>query len=139
MKRKKIMILIIVFVLLILGTIGLVKVNSTDQIKEYGIVVEETDLDYKNEFGDGKAYEIGLNKVGKPIFKDTDMAFEQMLLDYKDGLEEVRKEFGLRKITKKNWKKYFTYSGQLSGDSKYIKEGNTIAGFFDIYENSFDE
>lgn len=85
-----------------------------------------------------EAYAIGANKNGMPIFKDTNKAFNQALIDYADGFIAIQKEYNLKPISNKNWEEYKTYGWQLSTDNEYIrKQGIQISQFFDIYENSF--
>ena len=86
-----------------------------------------------------EAYDIGANKNGMPIFKDTDKAFDQALIDYADGFTAIQKEFDLKRISKKNWEVYESYGWQLSADNNedIRNQGKEITSFFDIYENSF--
>lgn len=86
-----------------------------------------------------EAYAIGSNKDKMPVFKDTDKAFKQALIDYAEGFKAIQKEFNLKPINKKNWEAYKTYGWQLSADNdeEIRKQGREITQFFDIYENSF--
>ena len=85
-----------------------------------------------------EAYAIGTNKDGMPIFKDTDKAFNQAIIDYTEGFTAIEEEYDLKPISKKNWEEYKTYGWQLTTDNKDVrKQGSQIAQFFDIYENSF--
>lgn len=104
-------------------------------------VVREYDI--SNLGGDflksgNEAYAIGANKEGKPIFIDTDKAFNQALIDFAEGFAAIERECGLEPISEKNWEEYKTYGWQLTTDNEDIrKQGIQITQFFDIYENSF--
>lgn len=85
-----------------------------------------------------EAYAIGANKDGMPIFKDTDKAYDQAIIDFVEGFAAIEEECGLEPISKKNWEEYKTYGWQLTTDNEEIrKQGIQITQFFDIYENSF--
>jgi hypothetical protein len=74
-----------------------------------------------------------------PIFKDTDKAFNQVIIDYADGFTAIQEEYVLKPISKKSWKEYKTYGWQLSTHNEDIRnQGNQITQFLDIYENSFE-
>lgn len=84
------------------------------------------------------AYDIGANKEGMPIFKNTDKAFNQVIIDYREGFTVIEEEYNLKPIGKKNWGEYETYGWQLTSDNEKLrKQGFEITQFFDIYENSF--
>mgnify|MGYP003550872844 FL=1 len=75
---------------------------------------------------------------GMPIFKDTNKALEQALIDYADGFTAIQKQYNLAPVNDENWKNYKTYGWQLTIDDENIKkQGSEISQFFDIYENSF--
>ncbi len=85
-----------------------------------------------------EAYAIGTNEDGMPIFKDTDKAFNQAIIDYTEGFTAIEEEYDLKPIGKKNWEEYKTYGWQLTTDNEDLrKQGFEITQFFDIYENSF--
>ena len=86
-----------------------------------------------------EAYAIGANEDKMPVFKDTDKAFKQALIDYEEAFKAIQKEFNLKPISKKNWEAYKTYGWQLSADNdeEIRRQGREITQFFDIYENSF--
>ncbi len=86
------------------------------------------------------AYEIGANEDDMPIFKDTNKAFEQALIDFEDGFKAIQKEYDLKLISKKNYEDYFTYGWQISTDNENLKnQCKEITQFLDIYENSFNK
>ncbi len=90
-------------------------------------------------FGDNEAYALGENSKGMPIFKDTDKALAQAIIDYTDGFKAVEEQYNLKPVSKKNWKEYKTYGWQLNTEDKnIITQGVRISAFFDFYENSFE-
>ena len=108
--------------------------NSPDQVVgEYDTTNLSNTFDQTNE-----AYSIGANQDGLPIFKDTNKALEQALIDYADGFTAIQKQYNLAPVNDENWKNYKTYGWQLTIDDENIKkQGSEISQFFDIYENSF--
>lgn len=129
--KERYIIMIILSLVLVLTSCGNTKNKVVDDYDTS--MLESNFLKTNNE-----AYEIGANEDGIPIFKDTDKAFEQILIDYEDGFKAIKEEFELETISKKNYEDYFTYGWQLSSDNEDIKEqGKEITQFFDIYENSF--
>ena len=111
-------------------------VNSPNQVVgEYDTSKLSNNFDQNNE-----AYSIGANKDGMPIFKDTNKALEQALIDYADGFTAIQKQFNLNPVNDENWGNYKTYGWQLTTeDEKIKKQGSEISQFFDIYENSFKQ
>ena len=90
-------------------------------------------------FGDNEAYALGENSKGMPIFKDTDKALAQAIIDYADGFKAIEEQYNLKPVSKKNWKDYKTYGWQLNTEDENIKkQGGRITQFFDFYENSFE-
>lgn len=105
-----------------------------------GQVVGEYDITkLSNVFNQGnEAYSIGANKDGMPIFKDTNKALQQALIDYSDGFTAIQEQFNLDPVNDENWDSYKTYGWQLTTDDESIgKQGSEISQFFDIYENSY--
>ncbi len=89
--------------------------------------------------GDNEAYYLGENSKGVPIFKNTDEALAQAIIDYADGFKSIEEQFNLKPVSKKNWKDYKTYGWQLKTEDENIKkQGVEISRFFDFYENSFE-
>ena len=128
--KKYLMLLFIICSLLILTACA----NSPDQVVgEYDITKLSNTFDQTNE-----AYSIGVNQEGMPIFKDTNKALEQALIDYAGGFTAIQKQFNLAPVNDENWENYKTYGWQLTIDDENIKkQGSEISQFFDIYENSF--
>lgn len=89
--------------------------------------------------GDSEAYALGENSECIPIFKDTDKALSQAIIDYEDGFKAIEEQYDLKPVSKKNWKDYKTYGWQLNTEDENIKkQGGRITQFFDFYENSFE-
>ena len=89
--------------------------------------------------GDSEAYALGENSEGIPLFKDTDKALSQAIIDYEDGFKAIEEQYDLKPVSKKNWKDYKTYGWQLNTEDENIKkQGGRITQFFDFYENSFE-
>lgn len=130
MKKYFISLLTIYMILILTACVN----SNSEVVGEYDISKLGGDfLKSGNE-----AYAIGANKNGMPIFKDTNKAFNQALIDYADGFAAIQEEYNLKPISNKNWEEYKTYGWQLSTDNEYIrKQGSQISQFFDIYENSF--
>lgn len=129
MKRYPLVLFIISALLMLFAC-----VNSTGQVVgEYDTSKLSNDFNQNNE-----AYSIGANKDGMPIFKDTNKAFQQALIDYAAGFTAIQEQFDLEPVNSKNWESYKTYGWQLTSDDENIqKQGSEITQFFDIYENSF--
>lgn len=130
MKKYFIMILTICMILMLTACGN----SKSEVVGEYDISKLGGDfLKSGNE-----AYAIGTNKDGMPIFKDTDKAFNQAIIDYTEGFTAIEEEYDLKPISKKNWEEYKTYGWQLTTDNEDVRKlGSQISQFFDIYENSF--
>ncbi|WP_273129479.1 hypothetical protein [Bacillus weihaiensis] len=124
--------LLIIFSIILLG--------SCDN-QSLSIVVNEYDTSKLSiDFGNEKAYEIGANVEGMPIFKDPKKALKQAKLDYKEAFEAVAKEFDLEPVSDRNYKEYKKYGWQVTVKDKNVQEQSVkLSKFLDIYENSFGE
>ena len=77
--KKYLIVIFIICSLLILSAC----VNSPNQVVgEYDTTKLSNAFDQTNE-----AYSIGANQDGMPIFKDTNKALEQALIDYANGFK----------------------------------------------------
>ena len=87
-----------------------------------------------------KDLEIGANKDGYAVFKDPLKAFEYLKENYKSGINLIKKQFNLSKLSNKNYKEYKTYGSQVEYDisDSQMHEAFFVSEFLDIYENSFN-
>ena len=84
------------------------------------------------------AYEIGANKYGMPIFKDAKLAFEQALIDFKEGFAAIQEVYDIDPANKEDWQLFKAYGWEWpTEDEAVARQARGIAQFFDIYENSF--
>lgn len=84
-------------------------------------------------------FEIGANKYGYAVFKNPDIAFDEMQKLFADGINSIQSKYKLKKLTKSNWKLYKVYGMQLNGvTEKEIEQAKMVSKFLDIYENSFE-
>ncbi len=83
-------------------------------------------------------FAIGANQYGYAVFINPDKAFERLLKDYQSGINLIRKEFKLDRLTKNNFISYEIYGAQVTtGTNEEKKEARFISRVLDIYENSF--
>lgn len=133
-NMKKNCIIIIMLILTILFVITACANQNYEVVGEYDINKLAIRL-LNNNSG---VYDVGANQEGMPVFKDTDKAFKQIIIDCEDGFMAIQEEFNLKVINKNNFKDYMLYGWQLRTDNDEIREqGMRITEFFDIYENSF--
>ena len=91
-----------------------------------------------SDFGGEEPYLIGANADGLPVFLDPNAAFEQALIDYKEGIEAIQKEYYLLPITKWTWRSYGTYGWQITHeDPDIVDQAFEVSRFLRIYGNSF--
>jgi len=129
----RIKVIIVAIISLLIMTI-FVSYNNTSSkvVDEYDISKLGTD------FGESEAYAIGANINGMPVFKNASMALQQALIDYKNGIETIAKEFDLGDISNSNYKEYGIYGWQITiGTEEEKQQGRIVSQFFDIYENGF--
>lgn len=85
-------------------------------------------------------FEIGANKYGYAVFKNPDLAFKDIFKLFPNGINAIKKEYNLSKLTKRNFKSYKIYASQLSESNENEKNEAVIVGkILDIYENSFEK
>lgn len=136
MQKLKAIVLLLCFTLVMAGC----SFRQNPALGEYAEVVSELDsASPQGSFGAGEAcYEMGLNKESMPVFKDPDGAFEQFVTDYATEIEAIRKQFGLRKISKAYWMPYQNYGWQYeTDDAATIERMNQVSEFLAYYANSF--
>jgi hypothetical protein len=107
-------------------------------VAEYNKNGETGDV-FGEYYGQSKYYEVGINCVDKPVFKNPRKALKQFKKDYKTSIKTIKDEFNLG-ILIFDWRKYGTYGWQVTTDDKELKKKCLkVTSFFDIYENSFQE
>ena len=85
----------------------------------------------------GEAFAIGANKDGYAVFKNPREAMNAICRDYKDGIKALRKA-GAPWGFLLNYPAYICYDEAVPTNSKDKEQTVVVAGFVDIYENSFD-
>ncbi len=104
-------------------------VSGTENIKG------EVDVEKWNSLG--KDFEIGANADGYAVFKNPSAAMNAICRDYKKGIRAMQEEgapYGFRR----HYNAYIDYAFSVAGDAETIRQAHIVAGFVDIYENSFD-
>lgn len=85
----------------------------------------------------GEAFAIGANKDGYAVFKNPREAMNTICRDYGDGIKALRKA-GAPWCFRLNYPAYISYDEAVPTDSKDREQATIVAGFVDIYENSFE-
>lgn len=146
-KRKNIFTASFVIFLIVLGIILLIwQINRPKYSKAHvatqayipytsNIKGEVDILEYMSLSPD---FAIGANQYGYAVFLDPDKAFARLLKDYKAGIDLIRKEFKLAKLTKNNFLAYSNLGCQVTtGTEEEQDQAWFVSDFLDIYENSF--
>lgn len=146
-KRRNIFIVTIIILLIVLGIVLLIwQINRTKYSEDHvfmqfyipntGNIKGEVDIE---EFiSISPDFAIGANQYGYAVFINPDKAFARLVKDYKVGIDLIRKEFKLGKLTKNNFVSYEIYGAQVTtGTDKEKREARFISRVLDIYENSF--
>ena len=137
-RRKSIIALAVTALALFCGVMFFLQETSAFQNEKYSKAVGAYSGHLAYDFGGGKAYAIGVNAVGDPVFKKPQEAFHQCLIDYRAGFHEIQKQNHLLPVNSLNWRDYGTYGWQTwAKDDNVRKQCAHISQFFDIYENSF--
>jgi len=85
----------------------------------------------------GKDFEIGANADGYAVFKNPKAAMNTICRDYKKGIKAIQKA-GAPQGFRMNYTAYIDYALSVSADMETVRQAHIVAGFVDIYENSFD-
>lgn len=103
--------------------------------KEYKDIEKlELEFDYENV----KAYQIGADRKGNPVFYDPQEALKQAEKDFAEGLWYLKAEYGLQDV-EKDYEAYKEYGWQVETSDEVIEsQCRAISSFLDIYENSFE-
>ena len=82
-------------------------------------------------------FAIGAAENGTAVFKDPKQAFSTLQRLYDDSIELIRDTYGLGPFSD-HWQDYKIYGAQITTGSEEERErARFVAGFLDIYENSF--
>ena len=96
MKNKEILFIILLSLILCYPVIS-IHISENKQSDIYKNAVEEYNaININPYFNTKEAYEMGLNSLGKPIFKNAKGAFKQAMSDFKKSCEflETELQFG---------------------------------------------
>ena len=94
------------------------------------------DVDIEKWEALGEEFAIGANKDGYAVFKNPRKAMNAICSDFKAGIRAMQKE-GAPMGFRSNYSSYIDYELAVSGDAETNRQANIVAGFVDIYENSF--
>ena len=84
----------------------------------------------------GEEFEIGANRDGYAVFKDPRAAMNKICRDYTKGIKAIQKE-GAPKGFRYSYTAYIDYALGVAADTEAGRQANIVAGFVDIYMNSF--
>ena len=139
MKNKEILFIILLSLILCYPVIS-IHIFENKQSDIYKNAVEEYNaININPYFNTKEAYEMGLNSLGKPIFKNVKGAFKQAMSDFKKSCEflETELQFG---TVQYNWQEYVqqrAWQPQCEEELQY--EMNLLFTFLNVYKNSFDQ
>jgi hypothetical protein len=126
--------------IIMLSAVALTGCGKTDSAKVVGDYDGNVFSGYENIISDSSAFDLGVNKYGKPIFVDRDSAYKTMESKCKDGITALKEQFpSLSKFSVESMTAYGNYAMDLdvSKISKSVQnQANFIAAFADIYFNS---
>lgn len=112
--------------------------NEYEKICELSLPKIDEYINSKNDFEASKDYKMQINKDGTRVFINPQLAFEEFTKDYASGIEEIKRQFNLAKLTSSNYVDYKTYGWQVVTEDEVIrKQASMVSSFIDIYENSF--
>lgn len=147
-KRKHLFIATFIILLIILGAILLIweikrpKYSKDNAFTQFYIPYTgniKGEVDVKKYIDISPDFAIGANQYGYAVFINPDKAFARLLKDYKKGINLIKEEFNLPKLSKNNFTKYETYGAQVTTGSTQDKmEARFVSSILDIYENSFN-
>ncbi|MEY8320842.1 hypothetical protein AAK894_07115 [Lachnospiraceae bacterium 46-61] len=141
MKVKNIYYTFFVFIVLAIFCYPIVSTYAFENRKSdiYKNAIEYNCSDNINSYFKSKqTYETGTNALGKTIFIDTEKAFKQAMIDFKNACDylETELQFG---TVKYNWQIYLQQRAWSPDCEKELQEEIMLLfAFLDIYKNSFD-
>ena len=146
-KRRNIFIVTIIILLIILGVAFLIWQTIKPKYSEDHVFTQfyipntgniKGEVDIKEFISISPDFAIGANQYGYAVFINPDKAFAKLLEDYQLGIDLIRQEFKLGKLTKNNFVSYEIYGAQVTtGTDEEKGEARFISKVLDIYENSF--
>ena len=146
-KRRNIFIVTIIILLIVLGITFLIWQASKPKYSEDHVFVQfyipntgniKGEVDIDEFISISPDFAIGANQYGYAVFINPDKAFTRLLKDYKAGIDLIRKEFKLGKLTKNNFLAYSNLGCQVTtGTEEEQDQAWFVSDFLDIYENSF--
>lgn len=85
-----------------------------------------------------EAYELALDNMGIPIFKDPNKAFKQLKKDYKKALKTIKKLYNISfSLNKYNYEAYKNLGWQtLTYDNEICDECWKVTQILDFFDNS---
>lgn len=147
-KRIKIILIISMILIILFSTVFLIwKINKPKYSKDHAFTqfyIPNTsnikgDVNIEEFISISPDFAIGANKYGYAVFIDPDKAFARLLKNYERGINLIKKEFKLGKLSKNNFMSYEIYGAQATtGTDEEKKEARLVSRILDIYENSFD-
>ncbi len=140
MGKRFLILFIVVIIVLNLSACNDDKIKNP-YVKEYitgqANIAGTVDKDYYAKIND--AFEIGASENGDAVFKNPDAAFKALKEMYSEGIEVIKNEFKLSKLSPKNYNNYKTYGWQVTtGSAEEKEQARFVSSFLDIYENSFN-
>ena len=146
-KRKNIFIASLIIFLIVLSIIFLIWQTSKPKYSEDHVFTQfyipntgnvKGELDIEEFISISPDFAIGANQYGYAVFINPDKAFARLLKDYKTGINLIKEEFKLDRLTKNNFVSYEIYGAQVTtGTAEEKGEARFISRVLDIYENSF--
>lgn len=126
---------VICLLLILIATLYGCEKKAAKATGEYETVDKlEVDFDYQNV----KAYKIGADRKGNPVFYDAKKALKQAQKDYAEGFSYLQTEYGLQDV-EEDYEAYKEYGWQTqAADDEIVKQCTAISSFLDIYENSYE-
>lgn len=85
-----------------------------------------------------KAYELALDNVGTPIFKNPNKAFKQLKKDYKEALKTIKKQYNISfSLNKYNYERYKNIGWQtLTNNNENCDECQKVTEILNFFDNS---
>lgn len=127
-------------ILVVLFSMTFASCGKADAAKVVGDYKGTVFSGFESIIDDSSAFDLGVNKYGKPIFVDRDLAYKTMKTRCEDGISALKEQFpSLSSFSTDSMTDYGNYAMNLD-DAKTSKtvqnQAAFIATFADIYFNS---